>query len=247
MPDPSPRRGGAQAIPRPSANRPGPPLPWTGLPEARRQLTLESVRAALARTSPTRLPPAQGTGTRLAAVLAPLYEADGQVWVVLTRRAQHLRSHRGEVSFPGGAREGDEDLETTALREAQEEIGLDPASVEVVGELDHLRTFMARSSITPFVGFLPGRPELEANPAEVERILHVPLAELLADGVCREERWGVPPLDHAMYFFEVVGDTVWGATARMLVDLLTLATGTELPPPRPVQLAPPDGSAEREG
>jgi 8-oxo-dGTP pyrophosphatase MutT (NUDIX family) len=159
-------------------------------------------------------------------VLAPLYELDGEVHVVLTRRAQHLRSHRGEVSFPGGGQEPGEDLLDTALREACEETGLDRSAVEIIGELDHLQTVTSRSFIVPFVGVLPGRPALEPNPAEVELILHVPLDELLLDGVYREERWGLPPLDRPIYFFEVVGDTIWGATAHMLRNLLALATGT---------------------
>jgi 8-oxo-dGTP pyrophosphatase MutT (NUDIX family) len=144
---------------------------------------------------------------------------------VLNRRAQHLRSHRGEVSFPGGGQDGDEDLITTALRESCEETGMDRSSVEIIGELDHLETVTSRSFIVPYVGVLPGRPDLEPNPAEVELILHVPLDELLLDGVYREERWGLPPLDRPIHFFEVVGDTIWGATAHMLRGFLALITG----------------------
>ena len=160
-------------------------------------------------------------------MLAPLFEEKGDVHVVLTRRAQHLRSHRGEVSFPGGGQEVGEDLRATALRESYEEVGLDPASVEIVGELDHLETITSRSFITPFVGVLPGRPTLVPNPNEVERILYVRLADLLAPDVFREERWGLPPLDRPIYFFEIVGDTVWGATAFMLRNFLALVTGTD--------------------
>jgi 8-oxo-dGTP pyrophosphatase MutT (NUDIX family) len=174
-----------------------------------------------------RLSPLEGTGVRASAVLAPLYERGGEPYVILTRRAQHLRSHRGEVSFPGGGREGDETLLATALREAHEETGLDPQAVTIVGELDHLETVTSRSFIVPFVGMLPGRPTLEPNPSEVELILHVPVNELLMDGVFREERWGLPPLDRPIYFFEIVGDTIWGATAAMLRNLLAIATRTE--------------------
>lgn len=159
-------------------------------------------------------------------MLAPLYEADGDVHVVLTRRAQHLRSHRGEVSFPGGGQDPGEAPVDTALREAAEEIGLDPRSVEVVGELDHLETVTSRSFIIPFVGVLPGPPDLHPNPAEVDRVLHVPLRELLDPGVFREERWGLPPMDRPVYFFELEGDTVWGATGAMLRNLLAVLTGT---------------------
>jgi 8-oxo-dGTP pyrophosphatase MutT (NUDIX family) len=169
----------------------------------------------------------EGTGVRASAVLAPLYVQDGDVFVVLTRRAQHLRSHRGEVSFPGGGQDPGEDLRTTALREAMEETDLDPSTVEIIGELDHLETVTSRSYITPYVGALPGRPTLVPSPAEVEKILHVSLRDLLVPEVFREERWGLPPLDRSIYFFEIVGDTIWGATAFMLRNFLALITGTE--------------------
>lgn len=188
--------------------------------------SLAQVRAALAAAGPVRRAPAERDGARASAVLVPLYEHEGQVWVVLTRRAAHLRSHQGEVSFPGGGRDGDESLERTALREAEEEIALDPSTVEVVGELDHLSTITSGSYIVPFVGIIVGRPVgLVASPEEVERILHVPLAELLADGVYREELWAFDEAERPIFFFELVGDTVWGATASMLRRLLALVLG----------------------
>jgi 8-oxo-dGTP pyrophosphatase MutT (NUDIX family) len=218
-------RGGTQVIPRPPTWRPGAPAPWAGLPPERRRPSLDDVRAALAAGPPPRRSNLEGSGARASAVLAPLYEHRGDVFVVLTRRAQHLRSHRGEVSFPGGRREPGEGVRDTALREAHEEVGLPPEAVEIVGELDHLQTVSSGSYIVPFVGVLAGRPELVPSPHEVELVLHVPLAELLADGVFHSERWGLAPLDHELWFFDLVGDTVWGATASMLRNLLALATG----------------------
>lgn len=220
-------RGGAQRIPRPSAHLPGGPPPWAEVTIDPDAFTLPAIREALARADTPRPSRLEGTGVRASAVLAPLYEHDGEVHVVLTRRAQHLRSHRGEVSFPGGGQDPGEDLRTTALREAHEETRLDPTSVEIIGELDHLETVTSRSYITPYVGALPARPELEPNPSEVEKILHVRLLDLVDPGVFREERWGLPPLDRPIYFFEVVGDTIWGATAFMLRNFLALVTGTE--------------------
>ena len=184
------------------------------------------MRAALAAAGPAQRAPAEVEGARASAVLVPLYEHDGQVWVVLTRRAAHMRFHRGEVSFPGGGRDGDEPLVTTALREAHEEIGLDPAVVEVVGELDHLSTISSASFIVPFVGILPERPDdLVANADEVEHIIHVPLVELLAEEVYREEVWSFGEAERPIFFFELVGDTVWGATASMLRRLLAVVLG----------------------
>ena len=117
--------------------------------------------------------------------------------MLLTRRSRHLRSHRGEVSFPGGRIDPGETPAGAALREAFEEVGLDPGAPRVVGELDHLSTVSSRSHIVPVVATLPGRPIVHPASAEVERVLHVPLADLLRPGTYREERWGSPPLDRS--------------------------------------------------
>ncbi len=161
------------------------------------------------------------------AVLVPLYEGADGLEVVLTRRDWNLRTHRGEVSFPGGRADPGEDLTTTALREALEEVALDPARVEPLGELDHLTTVTRRAYIVPVVGLLAGRPDLHPNDGEVDAVLHVPLAELLRPEVFREERWGDEVNGRPVYFFELVGDTVWGATAAMLRQLLCRLTGAD--------------------
>ena len=166
------------------------------------------------------MPPEAEQGRR-SAVLVPVFEEAGEAWMVLTRRAQHMRNHRGEVSFPGGRQDEGEALVDTAQREAQEEIGLDPDTVEVVAELDHLITVSSRAAIVPFVGILPGRPtNLVPNPEEVELILTLPFAELLRDGTYHGELWDLWGAEREMAFFDVVGDTIWGATARILHDLL---------------------------
>jgi 8-oxo-dGTP pyrophosphatase MutT (NUDIX family) len=160
---------------------------------------------------------------RPAAVLCALFDEDGEAHVVLTRRSARLRSHTGEVSFPGGRLEDGEAPLAAALREAAEEIGLEPATVEILGQLSPLSTFANRSLITPFVGALPGRPALHPNPLEVERAFDVPLAGLVADGVYRSELWELPVAGwREIYLFDLVGDLVWGATARMLAELLEL-------------------------
>ena len=224
-------RGGDQVIPRPLNARAGRPAPWADLPPERRQLTLDDVRAALADAGPAWPSERERLAEidRASAVLAPLYEVDGELHVVLTRRTWNLSSHQGEVSFPGGRQdEADADLWHTALREAREEIGLDTAGIERIGELDHLATITSRSFIIPYVGALPpGRPETEPNPGEVGAVLHVPVAELLDPAIFREERWTFPwAEDRPIFFFELVGDTVWGATGAMLRQLLGLVTGT---------------------
>lgn len=161
------------------------------------------------------------------AVLAPLYERGGEAWIVLTRRGLDMRAHAGEVSFPGGRAEADDrDLVHTALRESQEEIGLDPDTVEIIGELDHLATISSGSFIIPWVGALAELPDLRPTSVEVDGIIHVALSELMAPGVFREERWDMGGAVRPIVFFDLVGDTVWGATAAMLRQLLGLVTGT---------------------
>ncbi|MCB9373870.1 MAG: CoA pyrophosphatase [Microthrixaceae bacterium] len=175
---------------------------------------------------PRPVPGGAPPGARPSAVLVPVYDDGGEAALVLTRRAQHLRAHKGEVSFPGGRREPGEGPVETALREAEEETALVPADVEVVGELDPLATFSSGSLIVPVVGRLDRRPALVAQEDEVEAILHVPISELLHEDTYRQELWRFPQGYHPLHFFEVPGDTIWGATARILHQLLLLVTGT---------------------
>ncbi len=226
MTDTLPGRGGPQRIPRPDGVRVGDPAPWAHLDDGARRVDVAAVRAALGQAGRARRSPREGQVDRASAVLAALYEHDGEVHVILTRRASALRAHGGEVSFPGGGQDAGEDLQDTARREACEEIGLDPSLVDIFGELDHLSTFTSNSFIVPYVAELPGRPDVVASPAEVAAVLHVPLAELLDPANFREERWEIFGTERRIWFFELVGDTVWGATAAMLRQLLGLATGT---------------------
>ncbi len=245
-----------QVIPRPATARPGDPAPWAGLPAAaRRHLSLERVLRALDGVGQTGAVPAPGgglpgpwvevfdtaaapTGIVSSAVLVALFPDGGQARVVLTRRSRALRSHRGEVSFPGGRIDPGEDAPAAARREALEEVALDPSAVDVVGWLHPVLTFSSGSLIQPVVASLPGRPSLVASPHEVERVFDVSLAELAADGVFSEERWSVAgrPVpgsedgSYPVWFFAVAGEIVWGATARMLYELLAVALGVGRPP-----------------
>jgi 8-oxo-dGTP pyrophosphatase MutT (NUDIX family) len=145
--------------------------------------------------------------------------------MVLTRRSSDLPSHQGEVAFQGGKVHTGEGLEAAALREAHEEVAIDPADVDIVGPLEDLATVVGRFVLSPFVGVLPRRPQLVPNPGEVARVFDVSIAELLDPDVYHEERWDLPGLrGRPMHFFELAGETVWGATARILFELLTLIT-----------------------
>jgi 8-oxo-dGTP pyrophosphatase MutT (NUDIX family) len=232
-------RGGRQVIPRPPGAVPGSPAPWADLrPEQKQGFTLERVRSALVRHAaglPAAVPDVflegadTGGGAVPSAVLVAMFEEAGETRVILTRRSSELRLHQSEVSFPGGRLDPGEGPADCALREAREEIGLDPFSVQLSGQLSPLATFSSRSYVTPVVGFLASRPTLVGNPAEVEHVFDVELADLLADDVFREERWKMTVNLRAelaedgsfpVWFFEFPGDTVWGATARVLVELL---------------------------
>jgi 8-oxo-dGTP pyrophosphatase MutT (NUDIX family) len=154
------------------------------------------------------------------AVLVPLYAgADGDIHVVLTRRRDDLSRHAGEISFPGGRRDPGEELLETALREAHEEIGLEAAGVDVVGALAPVGTYVTNYAIYPFVGLIePGFEWLPAD-AEVAEVLELPLAEIRAGHAIRRlVRKGLTFRTHA---YEVGPHLIWGATARIVEDLLT--------------------------
>jgi 8-oxo-dGTP pyrophosphatase MutT (NUDIX family) len=222
-------RGGQQRIPRPATFRVGGPPPWTGLSSEARRLSLADVRDRLADLPPARPPAYASPSARAAAVLVALFEEDGEARLILTKRPDTMPSHQGEIAFPGGKVDPalDVDARAAALREAHEEIGLDPAIVEVVAELDAIGTVASRFTIRPFVGLLPARPVLQRDRREVVAIFDVALSELLADEAYREEQWDgrapSPGSDFALsvHFFELPGETVWGATARILTSLLT--------------------------
>lgn len=156
-----------------------------------------------------------------AAVLVALYGWPEAPGVLLTERRSDLRRHAGEISFPGGRRdEGDADLAATALREAHEEVALPPEAVELGGALPPVTTFATGYRIHPFVGLIPDLAELELtpNPSEVETVLTVSL-EVLREGYAmrRLVRHGIPIHTPT---YEMEGHLIWGATARILADLL---------------------------
>ena len=159
-------------------------------------------------------------GSKEAAVLVPLYAADGVLHAVFTERRDDLRRHAGEISFPGGRRdEPGEDLRATALREAEEEIGLPPEVVEMVGALPPVGTLVTGFRVHPFVGTIPAGRTWRPQESEVATVLELSLPDLLRGYESKRLlRRGVP-IKTPTY---TVGDTfVWGATARMVESLLT--------------------------
>lgn len=163
--------------------------------------------------------PSEQVSLRPASVLVPLIERGSGPRVILTRRAARLRHHPGQIAFPGGKQDAaDPTPLATALREAQEEIGLAPAQVEVLGRFDTHET-VTRFAVTPFVGLVAPGFIPRIDPAEVEEIFEVPLAFLLdpANRQRHRRRWGGTwRLYHAMPYGP---HYIWGATARMLITL----------------------------
>ena len=163
---------------------------------------------------------------RPAAVACILFDEGGQAHVVLTRRSARMRSHTSQVAFPGGRIDPGETALEAALREVREEVGIPSSDVEILGQLATTTTAVDVAPITPFVGSVPSRPQLIASPAEVDRAFTVPLVELLHPEVYREEIWTLDAgRERSIEFFELYGDTVWGATSRMLSELLGLIVG----------------------
>lgn len=210
---------GQQRIPRPPAWRMADDARWV----TRHPPTADEVASAVHGARLDLLPIAPTfPDARPSAVLIALVDGPDGAEVLLTKRAEALRNHSGEISFPGGRIDPGETPVETALREAREEVGLDPQRVEVRGQLSHLSTVVSRSYIVPIVGVLTEHPQLAPHEPEVARILWVPLADLVRSSTFREEWWGTPPLDRRMTFFELADETVWGATAHMLRELLGL-------------------------
>ncbi len=161
-----------------------------------------------------------GPGEHLAAVLLPIVEGHDP-WVVFTRRTEELPRHAGEISFPGGLRHaGDATPRDTALRETEEELGLSPSDVDVLGALPPVHTVVSGILIVPFVGVLPPRPTFAPNAGEIAEVLQYPL-DRLAEA---EREVEFPRGDHVYqgFAYEMKDNTIWGATAYILHSLIEI-------------------------
>ena len=166
----------------------------------------------------------QRPDARKAAVLIGLFELEGEATLIFIRRASTLRSHSGEIAFPGGAVEvTDDSTVQAALREAQEEIGLHATRTEVLGIMQPVFTVVSNFLITPVVAFLPRGPgELRLQASEVAELLLLPLRGLADPDIAHTEVWTRDGQKRTVYFYDYGSYRVWGATARMLNALLEL-------------------------
>jgi 8-oxo-dGTP pyrophosphatase MutT (NUDIX family) len=161
-----------------------------------------------------------GENLKASAVLMPIFHNRGQYHVLFTERSDEVVFHKGQVCFPGGTREpSDSSLLQTALRESQEEIGLEAEDIEILGELDDILTFVTNYVISPFVAFIPYPHSLKTDGREVKGAFSVPLSFLMDEANFKQDS----------YAYEYEGHIIWGATARILrqfVDLLKSESGT---------------------
>ncbi|MBF0474854.1 MAG: CoA pyrophosphatase [Deltaproteobacteria bacterium] len=160
-----------------------------------------------------------------AAVLIPLFEKDGDLNVLLTKRTDTVETHQGQISFPGGVRDPEDiNLLNTALREADEEVGIKTADVRILGQLDQEVT-ITNFIISPFVGIIPYPYEFKANPREVARLISVPLCVLRDQEKNGPATYNYHGVDYPSYRFTYQGHVVWGATARILKNFLEVIPG----------------------
>ncbi len=152
-----------------------------------------------------------------------LYPHDLDLDFFLTRRTETVESHKGQISLPGGAQESGESLQDTALREAAEELGIDPACVELVdGPLTPVYIPVSGFRVTPFVGFTPDRPNIMIAASEVVSIIETPLDLIVDENIVVEEQWEIRGYQGLVPYFNVRGHQVWGATAMILSEFVEL-------------------------
>lgn len=161
-------------------------------------------------------------GLAPAAVLVPIFEKEGQHYILFIERTQSVEYHKGEISFPGGVKERGESALNAALRESYEEIGLHPEDAEVLGELDEEQTLTSNFVVFPFVAFIPFPYEFRVSRGEVQKLIPVPFSALRDPKNLEEKPIVQDGQEHLTYFYHVEGQVIWGATARILKKFLDL-------------------------
>jgi 8-oxo-dGTP pyrophosphatase MutT (NUDIX family) len=150
------------------------------------------------------------------------YHQHGQIYFPLTRRTDTLESHRGQISLPGGAREGTESLQDTAVRETHEELNVSPSNWSIFGRLSQLYIPPSGFLISPYVAYASARPMFHPDPGEVAELIETPLTLILDPATVVREQWTLRGAVVEVPFFDVFGHKVWGATAMVLSELITM-------------------------
>ncbi len=179
------------------------------------QTWIGDLRDRLVSPPPRRLPASEA---RQAAVLVPLYVDAGALWVLLTRRTDTMPHHKGQIAFPGGGQEAGEDAWAAALRETQEEIGIDPRTIVRLGELDEAET-PTGFRIVPCVGALPHPFETRLNEAEIAEVFSIPLSALADVRLVEDRRVRIDGRERELRIYHVGNRQIWGLTARILQNL----------------------------
>ena len=180
----------------------------------------EQLRDKLTKSIPKRIETSSRTR---AAVLIPIFDLEGEPFVVFTKRTDHVATHRGEICFPGGVMDDeDPNLLHTALREVQEELGIPPANVEILGSLDEIRTVSSNFLVVPYVGYLNERIAFSPNEWEVSEVLEIPFAHFMNPEIFHEEERFVENRSIPVYFYRWESHIIWGVTGRILKTLLDL-------------------------
>jgi 8-oxo-dGTP pyrophosphatase MutT (NUDIX family) len=182
------------------------------------------LRRRLSTPPPRRLPVSE---VRQAAVLVPLYVENGELWTLLTKRAETLPHHRGQIAFPGGGHEIGEDPWDAALRETQEELGVEPTQVIRIGELDEAST-PSGFQIVPCVGAVPFPLETSINEAEIAEVFAVPLLAFTDFRMVEDRLVKIDGVERTIRVYHLGKRQVWGLTARIVQNLLQ-RLGFELP------------------
>lgn len=158
------------------------------------------------------------------AVLILLFPNNNTFNFILTLRSKKVETHKGQISLPGGAQEQNESLEKTALRETEEEIGVSPETVELIGRLSTLYVPFSGFDIHPYVGWATEMPEINISVEEVDKIISVPVTELIDSNNLRIKNTGLRGIPVKMPYFNLKNEIVWGATSMILSEFKQLIT-----------------------
>ena len=198
----------------------------------RLQKPLPGLEAHRVMASETRLKlkqPVPNERTRESAVLILFYPSDNQIFIPLILRPQYDGVHGGQMAFPGGrAEKEDENLERTALREAQEEIGVRVSDIQILGKLTKLYIPPSNFHVQPVIGFMSRKPEFYPDPKEVDKVIEISIEEMKNPAIIGRKVLNVRGIEIDTPFYDILDTTVWGATAMMISELLMVIESLEV-------------------